>query len=106
MNMNPPVGRFSPADEIAAWIEELERLAADPALQDGENQAELRGHLNDARTWLAWDLHRKVVVEGREATDTLREVGAAERRPGDPPPTGSRSSESGPQNAGARSKLT
>lgn len=106
MNLNSPVGRFSPADEIAAWIEELERLASDPALQDHENQADLHSHLNDARTWLAWDLHHKVVIEGREATDALREVGAAERRPGDPPPTGPRSSGDGPQNAGARSKLT
>jgi hypothetical protein len=99
VNLNPPVGRFSPAGEIADWIEELERLAGDPALQDEENQAELRAHLNDARTWLAWDLHRKVAVEGREVTAVLRDVGAHDRRPGDPPPSDS-------QNAGARSKAT
>ncbi len=99
MNLNPPVGRFSPAGEIEAWIEELVRLAADPALQDAENQAELRAHLNDARTWRAWDLHRKVTLEGREVTEVLREVGAHGRRSGDPPP-------SAPQNAGDRSKPT
>ncbi|MDP2480264.1 MAG: hypothetical protein Q8W51_04630 [Candidatus Palauibacterales bacterium] len=99
MNLQPPVGRFSSADEITDWIVELEHLAADPALQDEENQAELRAHLNDARTWLAWDLHRKVALEGREVTEVLREVGAHDRRPGDPPPSGS-------QNAGDRSKPT
>jgi hypothetical protein len=86
MNLQPPVGRFSPVREIEAWIEELERLAADPALQDAGTQAELGGHLNDARTWRIWDLHRKVVVGGREVTEVLREVGALDRRPGDPPP--------------------
>ena len=45
MNLQPPVGRFSPADEITDWIGELERLAADPALRDEENQAQLQAHL-------------------------------------------------------------
>jgi hypothetical protein len=99
VNLQPPVGRFSPADEITDWIGELERLAADPALRDEENQAQLQAHLNDARTWLVWDLHRKVAVEGREVTEVLREAGAHDRRPGDPAP-------SGPQNAGDRSKPT
>jgi len=86
VNLNPPVGRFSPADEIDTWIGELERLAADPALQDAETQAELTAHLNEARTWRGWELHRKVMIEGREVTEVLREVGAASRRHGDPPP--------------------
>lgn len=86
MNVQPPVGRFSPTGEIDAWIEELERLLEDPELQATEHQSLLRAHLNDALTWRVWDLHRKVTVEGREALDVLREVGALGRRPGDPPP--------------------
>jgi hypothetical protein len=82
----PPVNKLSPPDEIEDWIEELERLRDDPALEGGETQRELRRHLNDARTWLRWDLHRKVVEEGREVTEALREVGAFSRSPGDPPP--------------------
>jgi len=86
VNVQPPVGRFSPRDEIEAWIEELERLLADPELQGGDHQRQLRAHLNDALTWRAWDLHRKVEIEGREVMEALREVGALGRRPGDPPP--------------------
>lgn len=84
---DPPVNKLSPREEIENWIEELERLVEDPALTDDEEtQRELRAHLNDARTWLAWDLHRKVVEEGREVTALLKEVGALTRQPGDPPP--------------------
>lgn len=82
----PPVHKLSPRDEIEAWIRELERLRDDPALDDEETQRELRGHLNDARTWLQWDLHAEVVEGGREVTEALREVGAFSRDPGDPPP--------------------
>jgi D-mannonate dehydratase len=82
----PPVNKLSPRGEIEEWIEELERLVEDPALEEEETQQELRAHLNDARTWLAWDLHRKVVEEGREVTAVLQEVGALTREPGDPPP--------------------
>lgn len=88
MHLNPPVNRFSEPGEIEAWIGELERLREDPELQDGETQAQLRAHLNDARTWLRWDLHRKVNVEGREVGEVLREVGARDRRPGEPPSSG------------------
>jgi len=86
VNLQPPVGRFSPREEIEDWIGELERLLADPELQGGEHQARLRAHLNDALTWRAWDLHRKVEVEGREVMEVLRDVGALTRSPGDPPP--------------------
>lgn len=88
MNLQPPVGRFSPREEIEDWIGELERLLDDPELQGGEHQARLRAHLNDALTWRAWDLHRKIEVEGREVMEVLREVGALARSPGDPPPGG------------------
>lgn len=88
MNLNPPVNKFSSPSELEAWIEELERLQEDPGLQEEEHQREIRRHLNDARTWLAWDLHTKVAQEGREVTEALREVGAADRAPGDPPPEG------------------
>jgi len=83
---DPPVTKMSPRDEIEAWVEELERLRRDEALEDEAVQEELRGHLNDARTWLRWDLHRRVVEEGEELTSVLREVGAFTRRPGEPPP--------------------
>lgn len=84
---DPPVNKLSPPDDLRDWIEELERLREDPALgDDGETQRELRAHLNDARTWLQWDLHRKVMEEGQEVTAALEEVGAFGRRPGDPPP--------------------
>lgn len=82
----PPVSKMSPRDEIEEWIEELERLRSDEALQDGETQEELEAHLNDARTWLRWDLHRRVMEEGEELTSVLEEVGAFTRQPGDPPP--------------------
>lgn len=82
----PPVTKMSPRDEIEAWVEELERLREDEALEDPEVQEELRAHLNDARTWLAWDLHRRVVEEGKELTSVLKEVGAFTREPGAPPP--------------------
>lgn len=82
----PPVTKLSPRSELEDWIEELERLKDDPALEDEETQRELQGHLNDARTWLQWDLHRKVMEEGREVTEAMREVGAFSRQPGDPPP--------------------
>lgn len=87
MNLEPPVTKFSEPSEIEAWIEELKSLRRDPALQEEEHQRQLRAHLNDARTWLRWELHRKVVEEGRDVTEVLREVGALDRSPGDPPPT-------------------
>lgn len=82
----PPVTKMSPREEIAGWIEELERLRSDEALQADEIQRELEAHLNDARTWLRWDLHRRVMEEGEELTSVLEEVGAFTRDPGDPPP--------------------
>lgn len=82
----PPVNKLSPRDELAEWVEELERLRDDPELQDPDTQRELEGHLNDARTWLHWDLHRKVMEEGREVTAVLKEVGAFARESGAPPP--------------------
>lgn len=88
MHLDPPVNRFSEPSEIREWIDELERLAEDPELQEEEHRGAIRRHLNDARTWLEWDLHRKVVVEGRDAAEALREVGAFERNPGEPPPAG------------------
>lgn len=87
MNLNPPVNKFSEPQEIESWVERLESLKEDPELQAAEHQSELQRHLNDARTWLAWDLHRKVVEEGRDAAEVLREVGALTREPGDPPPS-------------------
>lgn len=83
---DPPVTKLSPPEEIRDWIEELERLSDDEALQDPETQRELRAHLNDARTWRAWDLHGRVVEGGEELMSVLREVGALQREPGDPPP--------------------
>lgn len=88
MHIEPPVNKFSPASELEDWIGELEGMLEDPALQEQEHQAAIRRHLNDARAWLQWDLHRKVMEEGREATDVLREVGALDREHGDPPPEG------------------
>lgn len=81
-----PVTKLSPRDEIEEWIAELERLADDEALQEPDVQADLRAHLNDARTWLAWDLHRRVVEDGEELMGVLHEVGALTREHGDPPP--------------------
>lgn len=81
-----PVTKLSPRAEIEGWIEELERLRSDEALRDEETQAELAGHLNDARTMLVWDLHRRVVQEGEELMRVLQEVGALTHRSGDPPP--------------------
>lgn len=85
---DPPVTKLSPREEIEDWIEELERLAEDEALQDAETQRELQAHLNDARAWRAWDLHARVVEGGEELMGVLREVGALDREPGDPPPEG------------------
>lgn len=83
----PPVTKLSPPAEIRGWIEELERLRKDELLrEDADTQRELEAHLNDARTWLHWDLHRRVVQEGEELMGALRDVGALSRRPGDPPP--------------------
>ena len=82
----PPVTKLSPRDEIEEWIEELERLTDDEALQDAQTQRELQAHLNDARTWRAWDLHDRVVEGGQELMAALRDVGALSREPGDPPP--------------------
>lgn len=87
MNLNPPVNKFSEPEEIREWLGELENLREDPELQDLEHQAELRRHWNDARTWLEWDLHGKVVEEGRDTMEVLQEVGALTREPGDPPPS-------------------
>lgn len=84
----PPVSKLSPPGEIDDWIEELERLAEDEALQDPAAQEELHAHLNDARTWLAWDLHRRVVEGEEELMSVLEEVGALTRSPGEPPPEG------------------
>lgn len=83
---DPPVTKMSPRDEIEGWIEELERLRRDEALEDDAVQEELRAHLNDARTWLRWDLHRRIVEGKEELTSVLKEVGAFTRQPGDPPP--------------------
>ena len=83
---DPPVTKMSPRAELEAWVEELERLKADEALQDAGTQRELQEHLNDARTWIRWDLHRRVVRDGEELMSALQEVGALNRRPGEPPP--------------------
>lgn len=82
----PPVTKMSPRDELEGWIEELEQLRSDEALQDEATQRELQAHLNDARTWLRWDLYRRVMEDGEELTAALEEVGAFTRQPGDPPP--------------------
>lgn len=82
----PPVSKMSPRDEIEEWIEELEQLRSDEALQDEETQEELQAHLNDARTWLQWDLHHRVMEEGEELTSAMEAVGAFTREPGEPPP--------------------
>lgn len=82
----PPVNKLSPRSELEEWIDELERLKDDPALQDDDAQRELQQRLNDARTWHRWDLHRKVMEEGREVTEAMRDVGAFSRNPGEPPP--------------------
>ena len=87
MNLNPPVTKFSEPEEIRAWVEELESLKEDPELQAQEHQSKLQRHLNDARTWLEWDLHGEVVEGGRDVTEVLQEVGALGREPGDPPPS-------------------
>lgn len=87
MNLNPPVNKFSEPDEIRAWVEELESLMEDPELQAPEHQSNLQRHLNDARTWLEWDLHGKVVEGDGDVTEVLQEVGALGREPGDPPPS-------------------
>lgn len=84
----PPVTKLSPRPELEAWVEELEHLKEDEALQGADAQEELQAHLNDARTWLAWDLHRRVVEGGEELMGVLKEVGALGRAPGDPPPEG------------------
>lgn len=81
-----PVNKLSPMPEIEDWITELERLRSDEALQDPDTQAELDAHLNDARTWLHWELHRRVMRDGEELMAVLREVGALTREPGTPPP--------------------
>lgn len=86
MHLEPPVNRFSEAAAIEEWIEELQRLKEDPELQEEEHQRDIQRHLNDARTWLAWDLHRRVMEEGEDVAEVLREVGAETREPGDPPP--------------------
>lgn len=87
MHLEPPVNRFSEKSEIEGWIRELERLKEDPALQEEEHQRDIQGHLNDARTWLQWDLHRRVMEGDEDVSEVLREVGAHAREPGDPPPT-------------------
>lgn len=81
-----PVNKLSPMPELEDWIAEIERLGSDEALQDPHIQAELEAHLNDARTWLRWELHRRVMQDGEELMAVLREVGAATREPGTPPP--------------------
>lgn len=83
---DPPVTKLSPRPEIEGWIDELERLKEDEALQEEETQRELEAHLNDARTWLVWDLHGRVVEGGEELMAVMRQVGALTREPGAPPP--------------------
>lgn len=87
MNLNPPVTKFSEPDEIREWLQRLESLKEDPELQEPEHQSQLQRHLNDARTWLEWDLHRKVVEDGQDVTAVLQEVEALSRESGDPPPS-------------------
>lgn len=82
----PPVSKMSPPAEIKNWIAELERLQRDPELQEGSVQREIQAHLNDARTWLRWDLHGRVVEGDEELFSVLEEVGALTREPGEPPP--------------------
>lgn len=86
MHLDPPVNRFSEAAEIEEWIRELRRLKDDPELQGDDHQRDIQHHLNDARTWLSWDLHRRVMEGGEDVAEVLREVGAHDREPGDPPP--------------------
>lgn len=86
MHLDPPVNKFSEPAAIEEWIRELRRLQEDPELQEDEHQRDIRRHLNDALTWLQWDLHRRVMEEGGDVTEVLRDVGAHEREPGDPPP--------------------
>ena len=81
-----PVNKMSPPTEVEDWVAELERLQQDPELQEESVQREIQAHLNDARTWLYWDLHGRVVERDEELFSVLEEVGAFTREPGDPPP--------------------
>ena len=87
MNINPPVTKFSEPEEIRAWVEELDERPQEERKATDEKASKLQRHLNDARTWLEWDLHGEVVEGGRDVTEVLEEVGALGREPGDPPPS-------------------
>ena len=51
MLIHPPVNPYSPAREIRAWIEVLERWRAEP-VDDVEDLWFIDSHLTAARGWL------------------------------------------------------
>jgi hypothetical protein len=72
--IDPPVTAFSPPEEIAQWIGELEELARKPEYAARGTRALLRSALKQARQWL----------DGRAGTENPRPGGApvpASRRP-------------------------
>lgn len=50
--IDPPVDPFSPADEIVAWIAELEKLAQQPEYGEKGPQKQIAAALTDARGYL------------------------------------------------------
>lgn len=49
--IDPPVTRYSPAHEIQAWIEELERRLDTPKYDEHDRRV-IRRNLDSARSWL------------------------------------------------------
>lgn len=50
--IDPPVTAYSPPDQIAAWIAELEQLARLPEYDETGPRKQIRSAMTQARSWL------------------------------------------------------
>lgn len=49
--LDPPVTRYSPTDQIQAWVEELERRLREPKYDEDDRRV-MRHSLERAKSWL------------------------------------------------------
>jgi hypothetical protein len=67
--IDPPVTAFSPPDQIAAWIAELEQLAHRPEYREKGPRNQIRSAMAQARDWLRTS-ERLEIAEATGARDT------------------------------------
>jgi hypothetical protein len=63
--IDPPVTAFSPPEQIAAWIAELEQLARLPEYGEKRPRKQIRSALAQAREWLRTSKRLDIALSAR-----------------------------------------